>query len=171
MDAAGKPEASSLARPMDCRIGATRNFGRRQGRDLRDRGNPDDAGGSQTGKGRRRGDPALVAKAEGLMYVSMSYKGIRKTPGAQASGVFDCSLTKQSLAALPIDLPRQGDIASHPFRRSRGNDGHLIILDKKSLTAGISSRHNPAPRRLQHQRNLSCASQRLWGTMSQCHST
>jgi len=26
MDAAGKPEASSLARPMDRRFGATRNF-------------------------------------------------------------------------------------------------------------------------------------------------
>jgi hypothetical protein len=36
------------------------------------------------------GRPGDCEKAEGLMYVSMSYKGIRKTPEAQASGVFDC---------------------------------------------------------------------------------
>jgi len=35
------------------------------------------------------GQPGYCEKAEGLMHVSMSYKGIRKTPGAQASGVFD----------------------------------------------------------------------------------
>ena len=37
---------------------------RRCGRILRERGNPDDAEGSQTGRGRRRGNPATAAKAE-----------------------------------------------------------------------------------------------------------
>jgi hypothetical protein len=34
-------------------------------------------------------------RLKGLMHVSMSYKGIRKTPGAQASGVFDLHCMQQ----------------------------------------------------------------------------
>ncbi len=40
-------------------------------------------------KKQETGRPATCEKAEGLMHVSMSYKGIRRTPGAQASGVFE----------------------------------------------------------------------------------
>jgi len=64
-------------------------LGRRQGRVLRERGNPDDAEGSRAGRAEVGVIRFLRQRLKGLMHVSMSYKGIRRTPGAQASGVFD----------------------------------------------------------------------------------
>ena len=73
------------------------------------------AGTGQPGRRRRKpswnkqetGQPGDCEKAEGLMHVSMSYKGIRKRPEAQASGLFDL----WSIA---------GGDDSHPNRIGRG---------------------------------------------------
>lgn len=53
-------------------------------------GQPGRRRGKPNWKRQETGQPGNCSKRlNGSMHVSMNYKGIRKTPGAQASGVFD----------------------------------------------------------------------------------
>ena len=58
-------------------------------------------------------------RLKGLMHVSMSYKGIRKTPGAQASGVFDFGTACGRLCALLGTAAEAFRALGHCKQRSR----------------------------------------------------
>jgi hypothetical protein len=69
-------------------------------------------------------------RLKGLMHVSMSYKGIRKTPGAQASGVFDFGALRAARRCACWWLSMEGTYRPTPSAKNAERMGHPIIHDE-----------------------------------------